>query len=458
MKQTLLHKNQTIPLTINSISSDGNGVGRYEGQVVFVPHTAVGDRLQVKLVKLAKTHAYGTIHQVVMPGSGRQQSDCSISGRCGGCAFRHLSYEAELEAKSGFVQDALQRIGGLQISLSPILPSPIVNRYRNKVQYPVTSGVGGSFSYGFYASRSHRVIPCADCLLQPEVLNLVAAKSAEVLQQLGAQPYDETTRKGLIRHVYLRQAWQSGDILLCLVCTSGQLPNASRFVSELVDAFPQIKTILLNRNPAVTNVICGPESSALYGPGYIMDIMCKVPLRLDVHSFAQVNSPAAAGLFDMIQQMAAPQSTDTILDLYCGSGVIGLSMADACHSLIGVEVVAAAVENAKKSAAEMGLQNTAFYCEDASQAASRMADDGIQPDIVVVDPPRKGAGEATLQAILRMSPGRIVMVSCNPATLARDLSFLVKGGYNVVEAQPVDMFPRTKHVECVVLLTKNIAG
>lgn len=453
---TSLHKNQLIQLTITSLSSDGNGVGRYEGKAVFVPGTAPGDTLTVRVVKDAKQYTYGRVEQVVTPGPGRITPDCPIALRCGGCTFRHLTYEAELAAKHTFVQDALRRIGGLDITAQPVMPSPAVNRYRNKAQYPVAPGSDDSgILYGFYADRSHRIIPCADCLLQPETVNRIAARTAQLLREIGVSAYDETAHSGLVRHIYIRQGWHSGEVMLCLVTTTHHFPQKELLADTLRADFPEITTILLNINPDKTNVILGQKNVLLYGSGVIHDTLCGVPLQLGPLSFSQVNTPGAEQLFAIAKQFAAPSPDDTLLDLYCGAGVIGLSMAREVKQLIGVEIVAEAIENAKAAANEMGLSNTRFLCADAGTAAAQLAQEGARPSIITVDPPRKGCDEATIAAMLAMQPQRIVMVSCNPATLARDLARLVQGGYTVQAVQPVDMFARTKHVECVVLMSKG---
>ncbi|MGD9560081.1 MAG: 23S rRNA (uracil(1939)-C(5))-methyltransferase RlmD [Oscillospiraceae bacterium] len=450
-----LHKNQLIPLTITALSSDGNGVGRHEGQVVFVPHAAVGDVLSVRVVKPAKRLAYGKIEQVVTPGPGRVPPDCPASTQCGGCSFRHLSYAAELAAKQSFVQDALVRIGQLDVPVLPPIPSPLQNRYRNKVQYPVTTDAQGRLAYGFFAPRSHRVVPCCGCLLQPAHLNQIAARLAALLGQAGALPYNEATHKGQVRHLYLRQSTHSGEVFVCVVATRLPLPGADALVEELTAAFPQVSTVLVNLNAKPTNVICGPESVSLFGPGFIHDTLAGVPVRLGPHSFFQVNAPAAEQLFAIVQTLADPMPNTTLLDLYCGTGVIGLSMAARCKTLLGVDTSAEAIENARWSAEEMGLSNTRFLCADAGSAAARFAFEGLRPDVITVDPPRKGLDEATRRAMLAMAPGRIVMVSCNPATLARDLAVFHQSGYSIRPVQPIDLFPRTRHVECVVLLQRR---
>lgn len=450
-----LIKNQTITLEIESISSDGNGVGRYDGQVVFVPYTAAGDVADVKIVKTTKSLAYGIIEKLITAGEGRITPDCPIFGTCGGCSFRHLSYEAELKAKTDFVKDALFRIGGLDLPILSILPSPDINHYRNKVQYPVASSIRGELIYGFYAGRSHRVVPCAECMLQPKLLNEIAAYTMQFMKTANIQAYDEASRSGLLRHIYLRQNTK-GDVMLCLVCTSIALPQKEKFAKDIIAAYPQIETIVINVNSKNTNVILGSNNITIFGSGYLEDEICGVPVKLGTHSFFQVNRSAAEQLFIAAKKLADPKPDETVLDLYCGTGVIGLSMAKDCKNLIGVETVAAAVESAKESAKKMGLSNTRFIAADAAKAAETLAKEGTKIDVAILDPPRKGAGEATLNHLLQMQPKRIVMVSCNPATLARDLKHLAQNGYAVETVQPADLFPRTRHVETICLMTQKV--
>ena len=452
-----LKKNQIIPLTIEGISSDGSGVGRWEGEAIFIPGTAPGDLLDARIVKDCGRYAFGIIEKLVTPSADRIPLDCPAAGPCGGCALRHLDYAAELRAKEEIVADAFRRIGGLDLAVHPILPSPEVDRYRNKVQFPVGRDKNGAPCIGFYAGRSHRIIPCPDCKLQPTILNEIANALCGLFGQYGLPPYDEETGQGLLRHIFLRQGKHSGQIMVCLVCTRGRLPHSEEITRALLEKFPEITTILLNVNPQKTNVILGQETKTLYGPGYIQDTLCGVPVQLGPLSFYQVNTLGAEQLYQVAAEYAAPSPEDLLLDLYCGMGTIGLSMAHQCKELIGVEIIPEAIESAKSNAARMGAEIAAksrFFCADAGQAATQLAAEGLTPDIIVLDPPRKGCDEATLSAVVRMAPRRLVYVSCNPATAARDAAWLAKEGYRVERIQPVDMFPRTKHVECVILLSK----
>ena len=453
-----LQKNQIISLTIQRLSGDGSGVGHWEGEAVFVPGTAPGDQIQARIVKDCKRYAFGIVDTLETASPDRIPVDCPVAGPCGGCSLRHLRYQAELQAKEDSVADAFRRIGGLDVPIQPILPSPEVDRYRNKVQYPVGKDKNGHLCIGFYAGRSHRIVPCADCKLQPAVLNEIGNTLCGLLEQYGIQPYDEQSGKGLVRHIFLRRGAHSGQIMVCLVCTRPSLPHADEIVRQLCSRFDAIRTILINVNQEKTNVILGLKNQILYGSGFIEDTLCDVPVQLGPLSFYQVNTPGAEQLYKVAAAYAAPTPDDLLLDLYCGMGTIGLSMVQHCRELIGVEIIPEAIESAKANASRMGADVAAksrFFCADAGQAASRLASEGLAPDIIVVDPPRKGCDQATLSAIIKMAPRRLVYVSCNPATAARDCAILAQSGYSVDKVQPVDMFPRTGHVEAVIQLSKG---
>ena len=454
-----LQKNQILTLRIERLSSDGSGVAHSaDGEAVFVPGTAPGDEARVRIVKDCGRYAFGILDELLTPSPDRIPVDCPVAGPCGGCSLRHLDYAAELRAKQESVLDAFRRIGGLEVPVLDILPSPDVDRYRNKVQFPVGIDKNGVPCIGFYAGRTHRIVPCPDCKLQPSVLNEIGNALCAFFAQQVIRPYDEQSGKGLVRHIFLRRGAHSGQIMVCLVCTRAKLPHAEQLCTALQGQFPAISTILLNVNAKNTNVILGSENHILYGPGYIEDTLCGVPVRLGPLSFYQVNTLAAERLYGVAAQYAQLTPDDTLLDLYCGMGTIGLSMAGQCRELIGVEIVPEAIESAKANAARMGeavAAKSRFFCADAGQAATQLAAEGLHPDIVMLDPPRKGCDEATLSAVVRMAPRRVVYVSCNPATAARDAAWLEQNGYHAEKVQPVDLFPRTKHCETVVLLSKG---
>ena len=453
-----LQKNQVLTLRVERLSSDGSGVAHSpDGEAVFIPGAAPGDEARVRIVKDCKRYAFGILDEVLTPSPDRIPVDCPVAGPCGGCSLRHLDYAAELRAKQESVLDAFRRIGGLEVPVLDILPSPEVDRYRNKVQFPVGVDKNGAPCIGFYAGRTHRIVPCPDCKLQPGVLNEIGNALCAFFAQQGIRPYDEQSGKGLVRHIFLRRGAHSGQIMVCLVCTRAKLPHAEQLCTALREQFPAISTILLNVNAKNTNVILGSENHILYGPGYIEDTLCGVPVRLGPLSFYQVNTLAAERLYGVAAQYAQLTPDDTLLDLYCGMGTIGLSMADQCRELIGVEIVPEAIESAKANAARMGeavAAKSRFFCADAGQAATQLAAEGLHPDVVMLDPPRKGCDEATLSAVVKMNPQRVVYVSCNPATAARDAKWLETQGYRTEKVQPVDLFPRTRHVEAVLLLTK----
>ncbi len=457
-------KNQIVSLTVTALSSDGNGIGHVNGMAVFVAGAVVGDELDVRLAKLCKSYAFGIIENIRVPSPNRITPDCSVCKSCGGCDFRTMTYAAELEAKRQFVQDAMTRIGGLDVTAAPSLPSPMQDGYRNKVQYPLTRLANGKIAAGFYASRSHRVIPCDDCKLQPALLNSIVRTLCGLLDRYKITIYDEVTGKGLVRHLYLRHGIHSGEVMVCLVCNGRSLPHSCEFVTDLLAAHPEVSTVVLNVNTRDTNVITGPENITLYGPGVIHDTMCGVPVSLNPLSFYQVNTLGAEQLYNVAADYAAAPFADgntpgsgTLLDLYCGAGTIGLSMADRFEKLVGVETIPQAVENARANAAAMGhsTDRARFLCADAGEAAAQLAAEGLQPDVIVLDPPRKGCSTQALDAVLTMAPRRVVMVSCNAATAARDVRYLADHGYAVQQVQPVDMFPRTRHIECVVQLDRE---
>ena len=454
-----LQKNQILTLRIERLSSDGSGVAHSpDGETVFVPGAAPGDEADVRIVKDCKRYAFGILDHLRTPSPDRIPVDCAVAGPCGGCSLRHLDYAAELRAKQENVTDAFRRIGGLDVPVLDICPSPEVDRYRNKVQFPVGLDKNGNPCIGFYAGRTHRIVPCPDCKLQPGVLNDIGNALCRFFAENGIQPYNEETGRGLVRHIFLRRGAHSGQIMVCLVCTRPNLPHADALCTRLREQFADIATILLNVNSKNTNVILGTETHTLYGPGYIEDTLCGVPVQLGPLSFYQVNTLAAERLYGIAAQYAQLTPDDLLLDLYCGMGTIGLSMVDHCRELVGVEIVPEAIESAKANAARMGdavAAKSCFFCADAGQAATRLAAEGLHPDVVMLDPPRKGCDEATLSAVVRMAPRRVVYVSCNPATAARDAAWLENNGYHAEKVQPVDLFPRTKHCECVIALSKG---
>lgn len=433
---------------------DGEGTG----QVVFVPQTAPGDRIACHILKVDKRCAYGKVQELVSQSPDRLagEPDCPVFGKCGGCAWRHVNYAAELRYKQQAVVDALARIGGVTVPVRPIVGAQEPDRYRNKAQYPVAPGKHRPL-FGFYAPHSHRVVEQRDCLLQPACFAAALGAVGRWMKKYNVPAYKETDRTGLVRHVYIRQGAVTGECQVCLVCTSGKLPEPGALVEGLRDAVPGLVSLMVNRNPEDTNVVLGETSFVLWGKDHIVDELCGRRFRLSPRAFYQVNHDQAERLYGLAGEVAALTGSETLLDLYCGTGTIGLTMADRLKTLIGVETVAEAIENARANAAENGIENARFLCADAGQAAKQLVREGLRPDVIVMDPPRKGCDETVLRAVGELAPARLVYVSCDPATLARDTARLLALGYRAEYAVPVDMFPRTGHVETVLRLTKTPA-
>lgn len=451
-----MRKNDVAVLTVTGMTAEGSGVGRVDGMAVFVPGAAPGDVLNVKIIKVAKNYAVGRLESVITPSPDRVEEDCPRSGPCGGCVYRHIRYEAELRVKEERVRDAMERIGGLyNLTINPIIGSQRVERYRNKAQLPIGIGKDGSLQMGFYARHSHRIIPCDQCLLQPYVFTQAIQAVWEWAERYSTEPYNEQTGKGRLRHLYLRLAEATGEVMVCLVVNADSVPGETNLAALLRERVPGLKSFVINTNREKTNVILGPKCRTVWGQGYITDTLCGLSFRISPLSFYQVNHDQAELLYTLAGRYAGLTGSETVLDLYCGTGTIGLSMAKRAKRLVGVELVAQAVENARENAALNGIENAEFRCADAAEAAKQLKAEGIRPDVVVLDPPRKGCGATLIDTVASMEPERVVYVSCDPATLARDLALFCGKGYQPRELTPVDMFPRTAHVETVCLLSRK---
>lgn len=449
-----LKKNDVIELEITGFSSEGSGVGHFEGQAVFVAGAASGDTVSCVIIKAKKNYAIGKIQHILKASKDRIIPDCPAFPRCGGCQYRHISYEAELEIKTQKVRDAFKRIGHLEIIPENAVGADSPERYRNKAQYPVETA-NGRLLTGFYAPFSHRVIDCKNCLLQPAEFSDILKIVAKWCEKFKIPTYDEKTGKGLLRHIYIRKGFISGEIMVCLVINGDRIFKKDELISALTKANSNIKTVLLNHNTEDTNVIMGKTETVIYGKGYIEDVLCGKRFRISPLSFYQVNHAQAQRLYEKAAEFAITPDTRVLLDMYCGAGTIGLTMADRVDRLIGVEIVHEAIEDAKINAQLNGLENARFICGDATQAAKILNAENIKPDTIILDPPRKGCDGELLETVANMSPERIVYVSCDPATLARDLAILEDKGYKTVSAIPYDLFPRTVHIETVSLLIKE---
>ena len=449
-----MQKNEIYEAEITSMTNEGAGVCRVNGMAVFVPMTAVGDVLRVRIVKVLKNYAFGIIEELLTPGAGRTEPDCPVFRQCGGCCYRHVDYATEIAYKEQQVRDAFLRIGGLNPEFVPILAGKNRVHYRNKAQYPVAAQ-DGHLVCGFYAKHSHRVIPYTRCPLQPERFSELVEWLLPRLEVAGVTAYNEEQHTGELRHIYLRQGYHSGELMLCLVVRVSIRRKITVLLPALQTAFPELVSITENLNDQRTNVILGQQLAILAGKETITDVMCGNRIALSPLSFYQVNTAQAERLYAVAKEFAALQGIELLLDLYCGAGTIGLSMAREVRKVIGVEVIPEAVENAKENAARNAIVNTEFFCGDAGRIAAEFLVQGILPDVIVLDTPRKGCDNMTIQSVTGMQPDRIVMISCNPATAARDCKAFALLGYKTVLVRAVDLFGGTRHVECVVLMSRE---
>lgn len=444
-------KNERYPLRIQGYGSAGEGVARLEGQAVFVKGALRGELCQVHLLKVGKRAAWGRVEQVLEPSPGRQVPDCPNYPQCGGCQLRHMTYAEELAFKKQKVQDALQRIGGWTGEVSVIHGAAQPDRYRNKIQFPVAAGP----RVGFFRARSHDVIDAPDCLLQPLAATRLRGAFRAWMEAHQVPAYDERAHTGLIRHFYVRTN-RRGQSLCAVIANGKGLPAQPALIQALRGAEPGLVGVVLSVNQEKTNVILGKEYHTLWGQDYLEDTLCGLDFRLSVPSFYQVNRDQAEVLYGRALAFAGLTGRETVVDLYCGIGTITLVMARQAGRAIGAEVIPAAVEDARANARRNGVDNAEFLCADAGQAAQELARRGLRPDVICVDPPRKGISPEVVEAIFQMAPQRVVYVSCDPATLGRDVKRLAEGGYALQQAEAADLFPRTGHVETVCLLEREV--
>ncbi len=445
----VLQKNKIYRAAIEGWSGDGAGVARIDGMAVFVRGAIRGELADVLIEHVGRSAAWGRAVKIVEPSPGRVAPDCPYYGRCGGCQFRHMDYALELEAKRTRVEDALRRLGGVQLPVSAIHGARESARYRNKVQFPV-SGRG----IGYFRGGTHEVGDIEDCLLQPEVDAACRSAVKGWMERFGVPAYDERTGKGLVRHLYLRTN-RAGQVLCCVAANGRELPHAPELTQALRAAASGLVGLVLSVNTRKTNVILGDEYRTLWGQDWLEETLCGHVFRLSVPSFFQVNRDQAEVLYGRALELAGLTGRETVVELYCGIGTISLTLAGHAGLVIGVEVVPQAVEDARENARRNGLERrTRFECGDAAELAGALEREGVRPDVVVVDPPRKGLAPQVVETIARMAPGRVVYVSCDSATLARDVKRFSALGYEPRRAEAVDMFPRTAHVETVVLMSR----
>lgn len=448
-----LEKGSVYTAVIDGYSSEGLGIARVNGAVVFVPHAVRGEEIDLRITKVMKTSCAGEIVKIHNPSPERMEPECPYAGKCGGCAYRHLTYPEELWAKRQRVQDALTRIGGLELTVEEILGAKNPEHYRNKSQYPV----GADGSIGFFQARTHKVVPIRRCLIQTEAADRTAQAVGEWMRRYKISAYDETTGKGLVRHVCVRVN-RKGESLCCVVVNGNKVPREPELAAYVTAAVPHTVGVLLNSNTRRGNVVLGDKYRTLFGRNYLMDTLCGLEFKLSMPSFYQVNRDQAEVLYGKALEFAGLTGNETVLDLYCGIGTITLCLAKAAKRVIGAEIVPPAIRDAKENALRNHIENAEFFCGDAADIAAKLESDGLRPDVVTVDPPRKGLAPEVIASVAAMGPEKVVYVSCDPATLGRDVKIFREFGYEAKRAAAVDMFPGTAHVEtvCQLVLRKPV--
>ena len=486
-------KNQIVNLTIDDIGSEGEGIGHIDGYALFVKDALPGDEIEAKIIKVKKNYGYARVEKIIKPSEFRVEAGCENAVRCGGCQLQHLSYEKQLEYKQNKVKNCLVRMGGIAESYIDAVMEPIMGmdnpyNYRNKAQFPVGMTKDGDVAIGFYAGRTHSIIDCDYCSIQNDISNDVMQIVRKWINKYGIEPYDECSHSGIVRHILTRVGYVTGEVMVCLVVTDKKVPYMAELVemlkeiegnisernkelwSEAVEGYSEdetveifLKSVCLNINKEKTNKILGDKIVNIYGENYIEDYIGDVKYRISPLSFYQVNPVQTKKLYGTALEYAGLTGNEIVWDLYCGIGTISLFLAQKAKGVLGVEIVPQAIEDAKVNAAINGIDNTLFIAGAAEDVGDYLEREGhdiyAKPDVVVVDPPRKGCDEKLIDTILDIAPERIVYVSCDPATLARDVKLLGEGGYEVKRVRACDMFGMTVHCETCVLLThKDITG
>jgi 23S rRNA (uracil1939-C5)-methyltransferase len=450
-----VEKNKDYVVEIVSLGFEGEGVGKIDNFTVFVQGALKGETVKIKIVKVAKSFAHGKLIEVIKPSEHRVEPKCGIYKRCGGCQLQHLSYEAQLDFKTQRVKEVMERIGKLDgVVIHPTLGMKDPFRYRNKVQLPVGMA-NGKVQIGFYAPRSHDIIDMDTCLIQHEIADKVIELTRNWITMYNIEPYDEITDSGLIRHIMIRKGFNTGEVMVVIVTKEEKLPNSKEFIDMMLKNIEGIKSIIQNINSKKTNVVLGEKNVTLWGENKIADYIGEFKYNISPLSFFQVNPVQTEVLYKKALEYANLTGSETVFDAYCGAGTISLFLSRNAKKVYGVEIVPQAIEDAKINAIENKVDNTEFIVGEAEKIIPELIAKGIKAEVVVVDPPRKGCEKSLLEAISKMQPKRIVYVSCDPATLARDLGILKELGYETVEIQPVDMFPQTAHVETVVLIERK---
>ncbi|MBU8880313.1 23S rRNA (uracil(1939)-C(5))-methyltransferase RlmD [Bacillus sp. FJAT-29790] len=453
MSKTLpVQKNDYIDVVFEDLTHDGAGVAKVDGYPLFVPNGLPGEKAKIKVTKANKGYGFGRLVEMYEKSPYRVEAPCPIYKECGGCQLQHLSYEGQLKAKEKQVRDVLTRIGKLEnVKVHPVLGMKDPWRYRNKAQVPVGEQEGGLIG-GFYQQRTHSIINMKECIIQQEKNDEVVQIVIEICSKYGIRAYDEGRNKGDLRHIMARHGLVTGEVMVVLITRKNDFPHKNKIIEEITSRIPGIQSIVQNINPKKTNVIFGDETRVLWGEEVIYDFIGDIKFAISARSFYQVNPEQTKVLYDKALEYADLSGKEKVIDAYCGIGTISLFLAQKAKKVFGVEIVPEAIEDAKRNAELNGISNAEFAVGEAEVVIPKWYDEGNTADVLVVDPPRKGCDEALLQTIIAMKPKKVVYVSCNPGTLARDLRILEDGGYETVEVQPVDMFPQTMHVEAVTKL------
>ncbi|MGA9290800.1 MAG: 23S rRNA (uracil(1939)-C(5))-methyltransferase RlmD [Anaerobacillus sp.] len=447
-------KNDVVEVEFRDLSHDGAGVAKIDGYTLFVPYGIPGETANVKVIKTKKGYGFAKLLDVKVESEDRNTPPCPIFYQCGGCQTQHITYDSQLRFKHKQVQDVMERIAKIDVPVHPVLGMEDPWRYRNKAQVPVGEQ-NGKIVAGFYQQRSHQIIDMDQCLIQEQENDEVLRVVKGIAEKYGIRAYDERSHRGTLRHVVAKYGKQTDDIMVVIVTKNKDLPNRKNIIKEITEQIPKVKSIVQNVNPKRTNVIFGDETRVLWGSPYIYDTIGDIKFAISARSFYQVNPDQTKVLYDQALEYAGLTGNETVIDAYCGIGTISLFLAQKAKQVYGVEIVPEAIDDAKRNAELNGITNAEFAVGEAENVIPAWKEQGIKPDVIVVDPPRKGCDEALLQTIIDMKPEKVVYVSCNPATLARDLRILEDGGFETKEVQPVDMFPHTTHVECVTWLEKK---
>ncbi|MBZ5216728.1 23S rRNA (uracil(1939)-C(5))-methyltransferase RlmD [Bacillus paralicheniformis] len=458
MKQKApVQKNEYYNVVFEDLTHEGAGVAKVDGFPIFVPNALPDEKAQIKVTRVKKGFAFGRLIDLKEESRFRTDAPCPIYKQCGGCQLQHINYEGQLLYKQKQVKDVLERIGKLDLSRITVHPTLGMEdpwNYRNKAQVPVGEREGGLIA-GFYQQRSHEIIDMNECLIQQSENDRVVQAIKEICGKYGIKAYNEERHKGWLRHIMVRYGAVTGEMMVVFITRTNDFPHKAKIVEEITTAFPHVKSIVQNINPKKTNVIFGDETTVIWGEEYIYDTIGGIKFAISARSFYQVNPEQTKVLYDKALEYAELNGEETVIDAYCGIGTISLFLAKQAKKVYGVEIVPEAIDDAKRNAELNGIENAEFEVGEAEVVIPKWYKEGIKADTLVVDPPRKGCDEALLRTILEMKPKRVVYVSCNPGTLARDLRVLEDGGYETLEVQPVDMFPHTSHVECVAVLFKK---